>query len=277
MEIKLVAIDMDGTLLRSNNELSDRVKNAVISAAQRGVKIIISTGRIYQSAKYYSRLLGIDSVVISCNGAFIKEYKKDSMIFKCSIPNESLVQIANVLNEYNDVHYRMYSERTYYAKEYNQKVYDYMDWNGRQIKEDQVDIRIVENPMDIAVSIDEIFKLFIGQQGISRDRFDSLVSRLNTIDDVYCVSSIPESVDVINKRVSKGNALEFISGYYDIPRENMMAIGDNYNDIEMIQYAGIGVAMGNAENALKDVADFITTTNMEDGVALAIEKFVLKG
>ncbi|MPW25706.1 Cof-type HAD-IIB family hydrolase [Alkalibaculum sp. M08DMB] len=273
MDVRMIAIDMDGTLLYSRHEITNRVKNAVIAAAKKGVKIVLSTGRIYTSARYYTRLMGIETPIITCNGALIKE--ENRLIYKCPIPQYSLKNALSKLLEYNDVYYQLYSEQTYYAKEESETVRQYRKWNEDQNIDDRVSIKIMNNPMDMIDEPDELLKMFLLQTGVLKERFDQLVSEMNQINGIYCVSSLQNSVDVINRDVNKGNALKYLADQYSINSENIMAIGDNYNDLEMIEYAGLGVAMENAEQPVKDSADYITKSNLEDGVAIAIEKFVL--
>ncbi|MFZ7133609.1 MAG: Cof-type HAD-IIB family hydrolase [Eubacteriales bacterium] len=275
MDIKLMAVDMDGTLLYSKHDISRRVKEAVAAAAQKGVKVVISTGRIYSSARYYSRLLGVDTAIISCNGAFIKEHENSEIIYKCSISGDALEEIVQVLQEYNDIYYNMYSEKTYYAKEYSDVVRKYLQWNESQPVENKINIEIMEDPKEIIARGEELFKIYLSQEHVPQGRFNELIKCINYIHGVYCVSSMALSVDVINTKVNKGNALRVLSERYNIHPKNIMAIGDNYNDLEMITFAGLGVAMGNAENEVKNAADYVTSSNMEDGVALAIEKFIL--
>lgn len=273
MDIKLIAIDMDGTLLYSRNEITPRVKESVLAAAQKGVKIVISTGRIYSSARQYTRILGVETPIISCNGALIR--KDDENLYKCSIPRNALEEAANLLVDYDDIYYRMYGDDSYYSKKENKTVREFMNWNENQKMEEQIKVKIVSNPLEIYHEGEDILKMFIVQDETRQDRYDELIVRLSKIEGVYCVSSMAKSMDVINKNVNKGNALEHLAKRYNITSENIMAIGDNYNDLEMIRFAGIGVAMGNADEEVKKEADFVTKTNLEDGVAVAIEKYVL--
>ena len=273
MDIKLIAIDMDGTLLYSRNEITPRVREAILAATEKGVKIVISTGRIYSSARQYTRLLGIETPIISSNGALIR--KDDENLYKCSIPRDALEEATNLLMDYDDIYYRMYGDEVYYSKKEGRAVKDFMNWNEGQKPEDQIKIKIISNPLEIFREGEDILKMFLVQEDTHQKRYGELISKLSKIKGVYCVSSMPKSMDVINKNVSKGNALEHLAKRYNITSNNIMAIGDNYNDIEMIQFAGIGVAMGNADDEVKRKADFVTKTNLEDGVAVAIEKFVL--
>lgn len=275
MKIKLVAIDMDGTLLYNKHDISKRVKETINIVANKGVKVVISTGRIYASALYYSRLLGVDPAIISCNGALIKEHKNNDVIYKCSIDDKSIEEVMDILSFYKDVYYQIYSENTFYARVYNEHVEKYIHWNENQKYEDRIDIKVFQEPKDILIHDKDLFKIYLSEKSVSSKIFNNLMGELKKIKGIYCVSSLRESIDIINRKVNKGKALEFLSHYYGIDRDSIMAIGDNHNDIEMINYASIGVAMGNGEKELKDVADYITTSNNEDGVAIALEKYII--
>lgn len=272
MDIKLLAIDMDGTLLYSKHEITSRVKEAVIAASNKGIKVVLSTGRIYASARYYTRLMGIETPIITCNGALIKE--ENRVMYTCPFPRESMLHALSKLEEYNDIYYQMYTEKTYYAKEENEMVNQYFNWNENQKEEDRITIKIMDNPMKMLDEPEDLLKMFI-LKGRDEDRFNQFIREMNSVQGVYCVSSMTDSVDVINTDVNKGNALSYLAKEYGIKRNQVMAIGDNYNDLEMLQFAGLGVAMGNAEEFVKKKADYITKSNLEDGVAVAIEKFVL--
>jgi len=273
IKIKMIALDMDGTLIHSKNSITPRVKDAVLAAESMGIKIVVSTGRIVNSARQGIELLGIETPIISCNGALIS--KENKHIFKRAIPSEAFEKAAQLLVDYEDIYYRMYGENMYYSKEETESLRNFIDWNSKQKPENQVKVKIMNNPIDIVKEKEDILKIFIVQYKEEKNRYDSLVEKLNQVSGIHSVSSMPKSVDVIHKNVNKAYALDQLARICNIKPENIMAIGDNHNDLDMIRYAGIGVAMGNADEQVKKEADFITKSNLEDGVAIAIEKFVL--
>lgn len=181
---------------------------------KRGVKIVVSTGRIYASARKNIETLGLDTPIISCNGALIR--KDNEYFYKCEIPRQSLEEALQLLVYYNDIYYRMYGDNVYYSKELTRSVQDFVDWNNQQRPEEQVRGKDIWRPLDIAKEEEDIFKMFIVQYEEQKHRYDQLIEQLNQLNGVYCVSSMPKSMDVINEKVNKGHALEQMAKQYQI-------------------------------------------------------------
>jgi Cof subfamily protein (haloacid dehalogenase superfamily) len=151
----------------------------------------------------------------------------------------------------------------------------YIDWNKTQSQEDRIDIKIIDDPYVLLEKDIEIYKVLLNHRKINQEKFLKIRMSIDAIEDIYTIRSMPDSIDIINDKVNKGDGLKSVCRYYDIDLESTMAIGDNENDLEMIQYSKIGVAMGNAEEYIKQAADYTTLSNIENGVAAAIEKFIL--
>ncbi|NTW72758.1 MAG: HAD family phosphatase [Eubacteriaceae bacterium] len=274
MEIKLLAVDMDGTLLRNKHEIAPAVKMAVRQTIEKGVKVVIATGRIYPSAKFYANMLETKSAVISCNGAEIREYESNDLIGMYPLKADALKTVIDVFSEYK-VSYQMYGNNVYYTTKMSELLQKYVDWNKNQRDEDKIIINFIEDPYEILKIGVPIYKVLLYQDSHRLSQFDEIIDRINRIPHIHSVRSMTDSVDIVDSSVNKGNALKTISEYYKIPMGNILAIGDNDNDKEMIKLAGIGVAMGNAEKEIKEIADYVTSSNLEDGVAEAIQKFIL--
>lgn len=276
MKYKLVCIDMDGTLLDKEHNISEDNKNALKEANDLGVKIALTTGRLFVSAKYYSDFIGIKAPIIASNGAYIREKDSEDVIYQSSLTREEALIIADIIKKYNI--------RTCYNT-YNTVIHDielksdhaYKIMNKNISKENRVKFDLVEdfktcllsnkydNQLLKAICIEEVDKeklLKAKEEFIKLDRFE-------------VVSSWDNNFEIMKKNTNKGNAVCKLAEILGIRREEVICIGDSENDLSMIKYAGLGIAMGNAIDLLKEEASYITDSNINSGVAKAINKFIL--
>ncbi len=272
MDIKLVAIDMDGTLLNSNHEVTEKTKRILLKAREEGVKIVLTTGRVLQSALHYSNSLNLNTFVVACNGGIIVD-KDLNVLYKKPIPKDKMVKIMKTGKDLS-VYFHFYNENTFFTNSYVKEVHDYYALAKGKFEGQAVLVNLYKEDDEILVRDDlDIYKfLFIEQD---TEKLISLRKSLARIGGLSLSSSWGNNVEVMNEGVSKGSAIALLAEELNINKNNIMAIGDNENDLSMIDYAGIGVAMGNGNKLLKDSADYVVPSNEEDGVAYAIEKFVL--
>lgn len=276
MKYKLMCTDMDGTLLNGNHEISRKSIEVIKKAHDKGVKIVVCTGRLHSSAFYFSNLLGIDAPVISSNGAFIREKDKDKVIYKKTIDKNSLKEILRICKKYNLTPYFHTPNRVMGEKEmHSAKIY--MEFNKKLPKEEKIHIDIIKEEQ-----WDEVFEKYkdeIVKAIVIEDKkckaLKSAKEELKKVEKLEVVSSMNNNFEIMNREVSKGRAVETIAKYYNISKDEIICIGDNENDISMIQYAGLGIAMKNGCDEIKKEAKYVTDTNINDGVAKAIEKFIL--
>lgn len=274
MKYKLICIDMDGTLLDSNHEVSANNIVALKRVIEDGVHIAITTGRIYASAKYYSNLIGINAHIITANGASIRDNIDGSVVYTNTIPSKILSGIAKIVSKYNLKINFTTSDTIFTAYEVPEThLYKIMN---KSVSED-LKVKFL--------TFDNI------EEGISR--FDGNVLKCIIIEDtnlealklaraeinaafgneLHIVSSGINNVEIMQKESSKGNAVKRLSEKFGLTKDEVMCIGDSENDLSMIQFAGLGVAMDNSMDILKEHADYITKSNDECGVGFAIDKF----
>ncbi len=279
MKYKMLVMDMDYTLLNKQKEVSERNKLAVQRAIEKGVHVVVATGRIYTSARVYGKLLGVNTPIIASNGAIIRiasfndPVHFDKTIYRNNLKTEAILEMIRLSHRY-DLFCHLFSEDTIFAEKLANISKRYTEWNQFLNEADRVKIRIVEDLAEAvtaeaggfvkAVVVDE------DSEKISGIRNDILKTGL-----VSASQSLRDNVEVMNKDVSKGNAVKFLVDMYGIRREEVIAIGDNENDVSMIEYAGLGIAMENADETLLKAADFVTGHYERDGVADAIERFIL--
>jgi Cof subfamily protein (haloacid dehalogenase superfamily) len=277
MKYKLLCIDMDGTLLNRKKIVSEYTKNAIRKAHELGVHVVIATGRVYNNAAFYSNLIGVKSPVIASNGAIIKEKTEDKVIYKNKLGAYNLKKIIDIcekhklkvnLNTHNSI---ICSSRFVYIITkylFLKSMINAEDgkMNIKYMSTDKLLKYIEKNDEDIIKC--EIIN--INEQKLNGSKED--FKKVKTLE---IVSSSKKNIEITSSCVSKGQAVEALAKYYNIKRDEIITIGDSQNDLSMIEYAGLGVAMGNGTELVKSKADYITDTNDNDGVAKVIDKFIL--
>ncbi|KGJ48524.1 hydrolase [Clostridium sp. NCR] len=274
MAIKLICIDMDGTLLIDQQNVSEENKRAIKEAVSRGVHVAITTGRVYNCAKLYSDEIGLKTPIIASNGAFIGGSNGET-IYNNPLSSNEIKNFLNLTRQYRLLSYLTGNFGIVSTTELPDN-HIYKVLNKRLKDEEKIKFEVIDN-------IDNAFKLYPNQllKGvcIEKNNISNLMKvkkelkRLNP--ELEIVSSWDDNFEIMKKGSSKGEAVAQLAKYFNLERDEVMCIGDSENDLSMIEYAGIGVAMGNAIDIVKQSAQYITLPNTESGVAKAIEKFVL--
>ncbi|MDU5544316.1 MAG: Cof-type HAD-IIB family hydrolase, partial [Clostridium perfringens] len=216
-------------------------------------------------AKYYAGLLGVKTPIISCNGAFIREKDEDKVIYESVLNEDQLDRIYDVIKKYDINMAYFNTPNTVISEKIVPEEHGYKVMN-KMMGESKEKVMFSEG-----IDFKEAFKTY----GKHILKAICIENDSNKLEDLEVVSSSPSNFEVMNKGTSKGRAVKVLADILNINREEIMCLGDSENDLSMIEFAGLGVAMGNAEEFLKEKADYITDTNENDGVAKAIEKFVL--
>ena len=269
MKYKLLAIDMDGTLLNSNNEVSLRTREAINEAKKRGVNVVIATGRILESASFYSKKLDLKNPILACNGALIVD-EKLNIIYKNPMEVDKVKSIAQLSKDMG-VYYHFYDEKKLYSPIRIEEIIKfYNEGNGDKTVDMEVftDIDRLTKERNI-----NIYKFLFIDNNI--DKLKILRNEINRLENIGTSSSWPNNIEAMAANVSKGQGLDKLCKIMNIEAEEVIAIGDSENDLSMFKFAGLSVAMGNGEKIAKDNAAYITDTNNKDGVAKVIEKFIL--
>jgi Cof subfamily protein (haloacid dehalogenase superfamily) len=276
MRFDLIAFDLDGTTLNNSSTISKKNYSALSKAYEMGVKLVPCTGRsMYELPEEINSLIdefgfSVFPCVITDNGAQVYDLSKKELLYSKNIPKTEALKIIVIGRSQLALTYGTFSTHGAtdnkgiaweseaakpYIKEYHEKwglpvadLEELIEWNDS----------IVKISMNFLYEADRK-KCF--------DEFSLWPS-------LALSSAAPLNIEFMSAGICKGEALKFVSLYQNIPLDRVMAIGDNINDIEMIQAAGFGIAMGNAIPELKEKADWITADNDEDGLALAIEKIL---
>ena len=264
--IRLIALDLDQTLMSSNLVISQRVHNAVASAKQKGVKISIITGRGLRVTSRYASELGLQSPVVCYQGGLIFDLEANKMLNEVRLPSNLIPSIISIAEQYSwNLHFEADSH-IYLPKNSDHSV-EFFDLI-RLVPWSRVDNLLTDLP-----AVPHKFLVNLKHPDDRQQTLAEMNSAFHNL--ISIVPSHPILIEGLPSGVDKGRGLEWLAGYLGTPREEVMAIGDNDNDVPMIAWAGIGVAMGNCSTSACEVADWIAPPVEEDGAAVAIEKFVL--
>ena len=267
--IQLIAIDLDGTLLSPDKTISPANKQALLDAEAAGVHVVICTGRPLSGVRPIFEEIGFKSdhsYSVINNGCTTVKSLDWSVITYAAFSEDDLLYLDLLSKE---IHPQL-------------SLFDlnrYIILNQEPSEIAKMDAGIVST-VPVPLGLEEVLEAQPIFQGMFIDQKEQIDAFQDTYEEAltqrfHTIRSQPILFEILPKDVNKATGLKALADHLGIPREQVMAIGDENNDIEMIQYAGLGVAMGNAANHIKELADVTTTTNAEDGVATAIRRYVL--
>lgn len=268
---KLVVSDMDGTLLMNHTEISEYNKKAIKEITKKGVIFVLATGRLYGSARIYAKQLELNTPIIACNGGIIRNSLDKKILFDAPIERPSCVQVFDLLKS-TDTYFHFYGADTFYTEKVRNKSFRFSQWNATLPEEDKIDIQEIDDVYEVFEK-DNVYKILIHLNKNLRKNY--YIDELNKISNITITSSWHDNLEICGKNVNKGNAVRRFSQQLNILPHEIICIGDNLNDLSMIEYAGLGIAMDNAEEEVKKAADYIAPANDADGVGKVLEKFIL--
>ena len=270
-EIKLLVVDIDGTIAGKSNEIREPVKQAILAAHSRGIKVAVATGRMYRSALRFHRDIGSTLPLICYQGAWIQDPATQKMLRHQPLSKQRALEL---LEHFEEPHLRsllsinFYINDQLYVPEITAATRLYAERSGIE------PIAITDFRRDIPGEPTKVLAL-CKNSGVLDGLLSSMRDR-DTPAELYLTRSVATFFEATHPLANKGAAVQYIAeDLLGLRPENVMAIGDNFNDVEMISYAGVGVAMGNAPDAVKAGANWVAPDVEEDGVAAAIEEFVL--
>ena len=260
---KLIALDLDGTLLNEKNEYTSTSRNIIKKLTKTGIKVVIATGRMLVSALPFVNNLELEGPVITYNGAYIKDVKQDQVLYHKPIDYEVALQIIKDCQQL-DLHLNLYQNDRLYVEENNDFSRGYEISNGVEAEEVGPLHNFIEKPPT---------KLLIIEEERERHQYYLKYFQEKYGEQLEIAESESHYIQFMNQGVSKGQALSYLSDYFSIPRTEIMAVGDSSNDLSMLSWAGLGVAMGNASEQAKQESDKIAPSRGEDGVTQVIKEF----
>ena len=287
---KLVAIDLDGTMLNSYGIVTQNTKEVIKKVQEKGMEVIIASGRPIDSIKTIAKEIESENYFISGNGAILYDIKKDEIIYENILKKSKILDIVKICEE-NSIYYNIYTEKEILAKSLNYNVLYYYKENLNKDEKNKTHIKIVENLYKYLEERNEkVIKITI----CDNDKliFNSILKKFKTIDEIEVLEVSHMSRKIIRqgteevpieyyyteisaKNVDKWNTIEILAEKLNIKKEEIVAIGDNVNDEKMIKEAGLGIAMGQSSPKITGISNLVTNNNNEEGVANAL-KYIFK-
>jgi Cof subfamily protein (haloacid dehalogenase superfamily) len=268
-DYKLLVLDVDGTLIGQGAYPSPRVIEAIAQAKKKGVAVALGTGRASEACYHLLRRLCLDQLHIFFDGAAVVEWPSNEIIFLQALPPHASQRLIQLAREY-DLFLEIYAHDFYFVEQ-----------DGALARHQREKLQITPMITDLMKLVGRI-KIVKGQLLAANTEEKQRASVVARMMEGYCRMSwsLDPSNDInfinaISRSVSKGNSLRNVADYMDIGLEQIIAIGDSCNDLPVFEVAGLSVAMGNAPEDLKQLADWVAPPVEKDGVAVAIEKFIL--
>ena len=289
---KLVAVDLDGTLLNSYGEVTEYTKEVIKKVQQKGLKFIIASGRPMDSIKSISKDIEADKYFIAGNGAIIYDTQKQEIIYEKYIPKQKVLEIAKIC-EQNNIFYNIYTEKNVITQYLKYNVLYYFKENLKKEPDKKTNIMVVNNMYEFIKNSEEMKCIKITICDESKIIFNSIIKKLKNIKDIEVLDVLHMSrklikqgtedvaieyffTEITSSEVDKINAIKNLIKILNIDIKDVIAIGDNINDKKMIEEAGLGICMGQASEKIKEIANIVAEDNNNDGVAKTLENIITK-
>lgn len=272
-DIKMIICDLDGTLLTPDETVSRRNQEAFLAAQAKGVAVAIATGRSQIEAQEAIRAIHCDHYGIFIAGSQVFDLARRQFLYRELLDPQKCLAMVSIADEYPDAYFHLYHSNELYSSAHCRELIFDCRFTGPYIE-------FLKESLLTYPSLPEYLrqtgftgeKLYIYGEG---NTIGEIQERISQIDGLEIASPMPNSIEITSAGVNKGRAIQQLLRHMKVQAENVMGIGDSENDLPMFANVGFRVAMGNAYSCLKEQADYIAPDYRDDGVADAIEKFVL--
>ena len=286
---KLVAIDLDGTMLNNYGIVTEKTKKAIEKAKKDGVEVIIASGRPIDSIKAIAKEIKSEKYFIAANGAIIYDIAADKVIYDKYLKKEKVLEIIKICEE-NSIAYNIYTDKAILAKALKYNVLYYHKKNLKKEESKRTNISIVQNMFEYVRNMKEEKFLKMTVCDDNKSIFNAIIRKIKEVEGVEAldVSHISRKTikqgteeltieyyytEITSENVNKWDALQFLTNKLGILKEEVIAIGDNVNDKKMIEEAGLGVVMKGSTPEVVEKANIVADTNDNDGVAKILEEY----
>lgn len=273
-KIRMIALDLDGTLLTREKELTERTRAVLEKAIRQGVTVLVATGRPFEGVPKELKTFPGMRYALTANGARILDVEKDELLYENPVPLQIAGKVLDVYERYDTIQEIYYdgigyanADKLEIAEEYFREpaMLRYVLETRRPVENIRVLLETMGRPVD---KVQAIFR--------NLEEKAQAIKDLEEVEGISATGALHNNIEVNHIGVNKGSGILRLGEMLKIEREEIMVCGDGMNDVEMLREAGFAVAMANAHPDVKAVADYITETNDEEGVANAIERFVLE-
>ena len=260
-KIKMVATDIDGTIVKWDTGFSDGVKNCIKKLCQKGIKVVLVTGRMHCATNHITAELGLKTPVVSYQGGLIKDYEGNTL-YQENLDSDVAKQIIQWARK-NNIHINLYIDDKLYVEKDNDYVKKYTEGKFVSYTVCSFDDLEIKN-------VNKILAIDYGDA----ERVTGWVNELRAkYPQLYIVKSTPYFCEIGSAQAKKSLGVEFLAKKWGLKKDEILTIGDQNNDIELLKAGGIKVAMGNCTPELRECADYVTDTVENDGFVKAMEKF----
>jgi Cof subfamily protein (haloacid dehalogenase superfamily) len=251
----MIVLDMDGTLLTDNLIIPEKTYNILNYLHQQGILIVFATARVYQSALRYAELFSFNIPLITANGSIIKDSKGMKTYLTRKIPYYLALKIINRARNMG-LYYKVYIDSVLYVEKLTEEATIFANQH-------QINLKVEENILNISAGKGSEMIVVLEKH----DKIDSFIANnKGLLTRVSWTKSEANSLEINSAGTSKGKAVEILSNKMQIKRQEIIAFGNNLNDLSMIKYAGLSIAMDNSPLLLKEAADCVTLSNNAEGV-----------
>ena len=257
MQYKAIFSDMDGTLLNSQHQISLRTEQAIKSILRKGIPFIPVSARPPYAITPYTDQLQTNLPIICYSGALILDQDLNEL-YSVTIEQTDLDKLTELLKPYEHLSISYYSGVDWFVNDKN------CYWAAQEAEISGLTSK------DMPVNVKNVHKVLIMAEPVYIQELEKLLT--TALPHLSIHPSKPEYLEINNKAATKANAIRFMENYFQIAADEIIAFGDNFNDLDMLEYAGLSVAMGNAPDEIKQIAKEVTATNNEDGIALILER-----
>jgi Cof subfamily protein (haloacid dehalogenase superfamily) len=289
LKYKILAVDMDGTLLNSEKQITDYNLKAIEKLKTAGIKFVICSGRVPVGLRHYMNKVSKGQPVICSNGGLVLDEDNEHVIYSKTMTYNDALSVIDFLRENGDPYYHFYHSGIMCTEKFELAAADYYKFCKNVPKEEKLEIRILPdskvyleqlkeqlkaNPSkDIDWQLKLDFRKFVVVNN-NLDALDAMQEKLKKYNNLEVTKSERNNLEIMSAGINKGLGLEILAKHYGYSLEECVAVGNDENDLSMIRAAGLGVAMKNSADKIKNSADYITEKdNNNDGIAEVIEKF----
>lgn len=271
--IRMIGVDLDGTLLNSEKQLTAYTREVLKKAIEQEVAVVVATGRPFSGVPDELKHFPGIRYALTANGARILDMQKQKVVYENLLSVESSEKVIDILRKHHAIHEFFVDGVGYMNEDGLKNVYAYFEdpHMAEYLQSTRIPVKDVKEKLQtMKCEVDKLQGRFRNQ----KDKEEAL-EELNTLSGIVVTAAMDNNLEINKEGTNKGLGLLQLGKSLGISREEIMACGDGGNDVEMLKEVGFAVAMANGSDPVKKAADFVTVSNDEDGVAKAIERFVL--
>ena len=275
MDIRLIVVDLDGTLMQKDETVSPRAQAAFARAREKGIRAVVATGRSMAEGQHGAEAIGADGYMITLAGAQIMDRQTGREIYVRHLPLEQSLAVADIMDASEQTYFQLYSGTDLVSTHKAvTRIYDCelpVGYAEAAVKK-MILVPNLREYLEKTGKPGEKYFILSKEPG----RIEAIRQEMEKIPDMFVVRAHPYGIETMQKNVNKGTALRILREHLGLKKEQVLVMGDSENDLALFAEGGFRVAMGNAYPCLKEQADYIAPRFDEDGAARAIEELLLR-